>query len=34
MLRPVVEMKVQDPHMSDAEIAGMWNVVQQAEARA
>jgi aminoglycoside phosphotransferase (APT) family kinase protein len=34
VLRPVVEMKAQDPHMSEAEIAGMWNVVQQAEARA
>jgi aminoglycoside phosphotransferase (APT) family kinase protein len=33
LLRPIVEMKVQDPHMSDAEIAGMWSVVQQAEAR-
>lgn len=33
LLREVVEMKVQDPHMSAAEVAGMWNVVQQAEAR-
>lgn len=32
-LRGVVEIKVQDPHMSEAEVAGMWNVVQQAEAR-
>ena len=30
-LRQVVEMKAQDPHMSEAEIAGMWSVVQQAE---
>lgn len=34
LLRQIVEMKVQDPHMSAAEIAGMWSVVQQAEARA
>jgi phosphatidylglycerophosphatase A len=33
-LRQVVEMKVQDPHMSADEVAGMWNVVQQAESRA
>jgi aminoglycoside phosphotransferase (APT) family kinase protein len=34
LLRPVVELKVQDPHMSEAETARMWNVVAQAEARA
>jgi aminoglycoside phosphotransferase (APT) family kinase protein len=34
LLRQIVEMKVRDPHMSDVEVAGMWNVVQQAEARA
>jgi tRNA A-37 threonylcarbamoyl transferase component Bud32 len=33
LLRQIVEMKVQDPHMSEAEVAGMWNVVRQAEAR-
>jgi aminoglycoside phosphotransferase (APT) family kinase protein len=33
LLRQVVEMKIQDPHMSDAEVAGMWRVVQQVEAR-
>ena len=33
LLRPIVEMKVQDPHMSEAEVAGMWRVVQQAETR-
>ena len=33
-LRHIVEMKVQDPHMSADEVAGMWNVVQQAETRA
>ncbi|HEY7946479.1 MAG TPA: phosphotransferase [Acidimicrobiales bacterium] len=33
MLRQIVEMKVQDPHMSETEVAGMWNVVQQAESR-
>jgi thiamine kinase-like enzyme len=33
LLRQIVEMKVQDPHMSETEVAGMWNVVQQAEAR-
>ncbi len=34
LLRQIVEMKVQDPHMSEVEVAGMWNVVEQAEARA
>jgi aminoglycoside phosphotransferase (APT) family kinase protein len=34
LLRQIVEMKVRDPHMSEVEVAGMWNVVQQAEARA
>jgi tRNA A-37 threonylcarbamoyl transferase component Bud32 len=34
LLRQIVEIKVQDPHMSEAEVAGMWSVVQQAEARA
>jgi aminoglycoside phosphotransferase (APT) family kinase protein len=33
-LRNVVEWKVQDPHMSAAEIGGMWKVVEQAEAHA
>lgn len=33
-LRSVVEWKVKDPHMSEAEVAGMWRVVEQAEARA
>jgi aminoglycoside phosphotransferase (APT) family kinase protein len=33
-LRQIVGMKVQDPHMSADEVAGMWNVVQQAETRA
>ena len=32
-LRPVVEWKVRDPHMSQAEVAGMWRLVEQAEAR-
>jgi aminoglycoside phosphotransferase (APT) family kinase protein len=32
-LRNVVEWKVQDPHMSPAEVAGMWKVVERAEAR-
>jgi aminoglycoside phosphotransferase (APT) family kinase protein len=31
-LRQVVAWKVQDPHMSAAEVAGMWKVVEQAEA--
>lgn len=33
-LRAVVEWKVEDPHMSEAEVAGMWDVVARAEARA
>jgi aminoglycoside phosphotransferase (APT) family kinase protein len=33
-LRGVVEWKVQDPHMSETEVAGMWAVVSRAEARA
>ncbi len=33
VLRPVVEWKVKDPHMSEAEVAAMWKVVQRAEAR-
>ena len=33
-LREVVEMKQRDPHMSEAEIAGMWKVVERAEVRA
>ncbi len=33
-LRSIVEWKVQDPHMSEVEVAGMWKVVEQAEARA
>jgi aminoglycoside phosphotransferase (APT) family kinase protein len=32
-LRDVVEWKVKDPHMSAAEVAGMWKVVERAEAR-
>lgn len=32
-LRSVVEWKVNDPHMSEAEVAGMWKVVQRAEER-
>lgn len=32
-LRQVVEIKAQDPHMSETEVAGMWRVVEQAEAR-
>jgi aminoglycoside phosphotransferase (APT) family kinase protein len=31
-LRPVVEWKIRDPHMSAAEIDGMWAVVRKAEA--
>ena len=27
----IVEMKVQDPHMSETEVARMWKVVEQAE---
>ena len=34
LLRQIVEMKVQDPHMSEVEVTGMWNVVRQAEALA
>jgi thiamine kinase-like enzyme len=33
-LREVVTWKVQDPHMSEAEVAGMWKVVERAEAGA
>jgi hypothetical protein len=33
-LRSVVDWKVNDPHMSPAEIAGMWDVVRKAEASA
>jgi Ser/Thr protein kinase RdoA (MazF antagonist) len=32
--RAVVEWKVRDPHMSAAEIEGMWRVVEQAEGSA
>jgi aminoglycoside phosphotransferase (APT) family kinase protein len=32
-LRLIVAEKVKDPHMSETEIAGMWKVVEQAEAR-
>ncbi len=32
-LRAIVEIKRQDPHMSEAEIARMWKVVEQEEAR-
>jgi hypothetical protein len=31
LLRQIVEIKVQDPHMSEVEVAGMWGVVRQAE---
>lgn len=30
LLPQVVEMKAQDAHLSEAEVAGMWNVVQEA----
>jgi aminoglycoside phosphotransferase (APT) family kinase protein len=33
-LREVVTWKVRDPHMSEAEVAGMWNLVKRAEGRA
>jgi aminoglycoside phosphotransferase (APT) family kinase protein len=33
-LREVVTWKVRDPHMSEAEIAGMWKLVGRAEGRA
>jgi aminoglycoside phosphotransferase (APT) family kinase protein len=33
LLREIVEMKMLDPHMSEAEVSQMWGVVQQAEAR-
>jgi aminoglycoside phosphotransferase (APT) family kinase protein len=33
-LREVVTWKVQDPHMSEDEVAGMWKLVERAEARA
>jgi aminoglycoside phosphotransferase (APT) family kinase protein len=33
-LRTVVAWKVTDPHMSEEEVAGMWKVVEQAEAQA
>jgi aminoglycoside phosphotransferase (APT) family kinase protein len=32
-LRSVVEWKVQDPHMSETEVASMWDVVARAEGR-
>jgi aminoglycoside phosphotransferase (APT) family kinase protein len=32
-LREVVEIKGQDPHMSKAEVARMWKVVEQEESR-
>lgn len=31
LLRQIVEMKSQDSHMSESEVAGMWRVVQRAE---
>lgn len=31
LLRQIVEMKSQDSHMSEPEVAGMWRVVQRAE---
>ena len=33
-LREVVTWKVRDPHMSEVEVAGMWSLVERAEARA
>jgi aminoglycoside phosphotransferase (APT) family kinase protein len=33
-LREVVSWKVQDAHMSEGEVAGMWRLVERAEARA
>ena len=33
-LRDIVTWKVTDPHMSADEVAGMWTVVERAEARA
>jgi aminoglycoside phosphotransferase (APT) family kinase protein len=33
-LRDVVTWKVRDPHMSEAEVAGMWKLVERAEADA
>jgi aminoglycoside phosphotransferase (APT) family kinase protein len=33
-LRSVVDWKVKDPHMSEAEVAGMWRLVERAERRA
>jgi aminoglycoside phosphotransferase (APT) family kinase protein len=33
-LREVVSWKVQDPHMSETEVVGMWKVVERAEAQA
>ena len=32
-LREVVTWKVRDPHMSEAEIAGMWKLVERADGR-
>lgn len=32
-LRAVVELKVQDPHMSKGEVRNMWRVVERAERR-
>jgi aminoglycoside phosphotransferase (APT) family kinase protein len=32
-LREVVTWKVRDPHMSEVEVAGMWRLVERAEAR-
>lgn len=33
LLREIVEMKAQDPHMSEAEVSQMWSVVRRADAR-
>ena len=33
VLRPVVQWKVDDPHMSPSEIASMWRLVEGAESR-
>jgi len=30
-LRAAVEWKVLDPHMSEAEVAGMWTLVEKAQ---
>jgi hypothetical protein len=32
-LRDVVAWKVQDPHMSDSEVAAMWRLTERASGR-